>query len=83
MTSSLEKLLINERGVALNPVTGETFRLVGPAPHLVRLLQGGADHDALLRFLLGRYDVDETTARRDLDAFLASLEQLHWTEVQS
>lgn len=80
MTNTLENLLLNDRGIALDPATGETFRLVGPAVQLIRLLQQGADEQALLRHLLDEYKVDESTARRDLDVFLGTLEQMNWLE---
>jgi PqqD family protein of HPr-rel-A system len=76
MTTILENLLLNDRGIAFDPVSGETYRLAGPAVQLVRLLQKGADETALLQHLLDEYDVDESTARRDLDVFLGSLEQM-------
>ena len=76
MTMTLEKLLLNDRGIAFDPASGETYRLVGPAVHLVRLLQKGATDDVLLQYLLDEYEVDESTARRDLDAFLGALEQM-------
>ena len=76
MTTILENLLLNDRGVAFDPASGETYRLVGPAVQLVRLLQKGADDAALLHYLLEEYDVDESTARRDLDVFLGALEQM-------
>jgi hypothetical protein len=83
MTTTLENILLNDRGIALNPVTGETFRLVGPAVRLVRLLQQGADSAALLAYLTSTYAVDEATAQRDLDAFLTTLEKLNWVEEAS
>jgi len=76
MTTALENLLLNDRGIAFDPASGETYRLVGPAVQLVRLLQKGADDDALLQYLLNEYDVDESTARRDLDVFLGTLEEM-------
>jgi PqqD family protein of HPr-rel-A system len=76
MTNTLENLLLNERGIAFDPVSGETYRLVGPAVQLVRLLQNGADDGALLQYLLTEYEVDEATARRDLDVFLGTLEEM-------
>jgi PqqD family protein of HPr-rel-A system len=83
MTPTLENLTLNDKGIAFNPVTGETFRLVGSAVQLVRLLKQGADSAALLHYLLEEYDVDEATAQRDLDAFLATLERMNWVEVAS
>ena len=76
MTPALENLLLNDRGIAFDPASGETYRLVGPAVQLVRLLQKGANDDALLEFLLNEYDVDESTARRDLEVFLGTLEEM-------
>jgi PqqD family protein of HPr-rel-A system len=76
MTTILENLLLNDRGIAFDPASGETYRLVGPAVQLVRLLQKGADDADLLRYLLEEYNVDESTARRDLDVFLGALEQM-------
>ncbi|MCE0497184.1 MAG: PqqD family protein [Methylacidiphilales bacterium] len=80
MKTTLEKLVLNDHGIALDPATGETYRLTGPALQLLRLLQRGEDEDGLLRFLLDEYNVDEATARRDLDVFLATLEQMKWLE---
>jgi PqqD family protein of HPr-rel-A system len=83
MTNSLENLLLNDRGIAFDPVSGETYRLVGPAVQLVRLLQKGANDDALLEYLLNEYEVDESTARRDLDVFLGALEEMKLRETIS
>jgi hypothetical protein len=83
MTTHLENILLNDRGIALNPATGETFRLIGPALHLVRLLQQGAPATALLDYLLETYDIDRATAQRDLDTFLGLLEKMNWVEVAS
>jgi hypothetical protein len=83
LTSNLEKILLTKRGTAYNPATGESFVLGGPAAHLVRMLQNGADTDDLLIHLLDNYEVDETTARRDLDTFLVALKQMKWVEVGS
>jgi hypothetical protein len=72
----IENLQLNDDGIAFNPVTGETYRLLGPAIPLIKLLQKGADDAELLRFLIEEYDVDETTARRDLDTFLNTIERM-------
>ena len=76
MTTTLDNLLLNDRGIAFDPASGETYRLIGPAVSLVRLLQNGAGESDLIRFLLDEYDVDESTARRDLDVFLGTLEKM-------
>jgi hypothetical protein len=78
--SRLGGILIHERGIAFNPVTGETFRLVGPARQLIRLLQEGTPPSDLLAYLVENYEVEEPTARRDLDTFMATLEDMGWVE---
>jgi PqqD family protein of HPr-rel-A system len=83
MTTILDNLLLNDRGLAFDPASGETYRLVGPAVPLVRLLQKGATDSELLRFLLDEYDVDASTARRDLDCFLGMLEKMKLWETAS
>lgn len=83
MTPTLENILLNDQGIAFNPVTGETFRLVGSAVQLVRMLKEGADTTALLQYLLDEYDIDAVTAQRDLDTFLATLERMNWVEAAS
>jgi PqqD family protein of HPr-rel-A system len=83
MTTTLDNLLLNDRGIAFDPSSGETYRLLGPAVTLVRLLQKGATDSDLLRFLLDEYDVDESTARRDLDSFLGTLEKMKLWEAAS
>ena len=76
MHTTLTNLLLNERGVAFNPATGDTLMLSPTALRLVKLLQLGESEDSLLRHLLDEYEVDDATARRDLDSFLAQLDQM-------
>jgi len=83
MTTTLDNLLLNDRGIAFDPASGETYRLIGPAVQLVRLLQKGADDEALLQYLLNEYEVDEATARRDLEVFLGTLGQMKLLEPKS
>jgi len=78
----LRGIVLRDRGIALNSATGETFRLVGSALSLARLIEKGAQPADLLNHLLSTYEVDEPTARRDLDAFLATLKEMHWTEAE-
>jgi hypothetical protein len=79
----LRGIVLHDRGIALDPATGETFRLIGPALPLARLLQQGAQPAELLAHLLETYQVDEATAKRDLDAFLATLKEMRWVEAAS
>jgi len=76
LNSPLANLLLNDRGVAFNPATGDALMLNPTALRLVKLLQSGGDEDSLLRHLLDEYEVDDATARRDLDSFLSQLNQM-------
>ena len=42
---------------------------------LWKLLEDGADREALIAKLLEEYDVDEATAARDVDKFIAKLSE--------
>jgi hypothetical protein len=81
MTPTLRNIQVNDRGIALNTATGETYRLIGPAQQLVHLLKRGSGAEGLLEYLVKTYDIDAATARRDLDAFMATLEKMKWVEV--
>lgn len=78
MTTPLSDLLLNDRGFAFDPTSGETFQLSTTGLAIVRQLQHGADEDAVLAKLVAEFEVDENTARRDIGDFLQSLAQLGW-----
>lgn len=42
---------------------------------LWKILEDGADYDTLLSKLLDEYDIDEVTAKRDIDAFIKCAEE--------
>ena len=44
----------------------------------MRLLKNSNDENAVLAEILKDYEVDENTARRDLQDFLLELEKLGW-----
>ncbi len=76
----LRGIVLHDSGLAFHSATGVTFRLVGSAFSLARLMEKGAQPADLLDHLLATYEVDEPTARRDLDSFLATLREMRWTE---
>ena len=78
MTTPLSDLLLNDRGFAFDPTSGETFQLSTTGLAIVRQLQHGADEAAVLAKLVEEFEVDENTARRDIGDFLQSLAQLGW-----
>ena len=78
MATQLSDLLLNDRGFAFDPTSGETFQLSTTGLAIVRHLQHGADEATVLTRLAEEFEVDENTARRDLGDFLQSLALLGW-----
>ena len=79
MSSKLGDLLLNDRGFAFDAVEGQSYQLSPTALRLVRWMQEGDDGEKRpLELLLSDYDVDEHTARRDLEGFLANATELGW-----
>jgi hypothetical protein len=78
MSSSLNDLLLNDRGFAFDPTGGETFQLSPTGLRIVRLLQQDTEEEVIIARMLEEYEVDEHTARRDLRSFLSSIESLGW-----
>ena len=75
---TLPDLLLNVRGFAFDPGSGETFQLSPTGLRIVRLLQQDTPQEAILGHMLEEFDVDQNTATRDLADFLRSIEQLGW-----
>ena len=73
MTAPLSDLLLNDRGFAFDPASGETYQLNTTGLRIVRMLQQGLDADTALARILEDFEVDENTARRDLEDFLRAL----------
>ena len=78
MTAQLSDLLLNDRGFVFDPVSGETFQLNTTGLRIMRMLQQGLDADAATARILDEFEVDENTARRDVEDFLHALGQLGW-----
>ena len=78
MTTSIHDLLLNDRGFAFDPVNGDTYQLSGSGLRIVRLMQAGADEVEILSRIQEEFEVEERTAQRDVQTFLATLEQMGW-----
>ena len=78
MPADLHDLMVNDRGFAFDPSSGDTFQFSVTGLYLFRLWQDGAEEEAVCRSLLEAYEVDEHTARRDVAQFLSTLESFGW-----
>jgi PqqD family protein of HPr-rel-A system len=78
MPTPLSEIMLNDRGFAFDPTTGESFQLSTTGLEIIRALRRAPDRDAALTKLIEEFEVDENTARRDFDQFLSSIEQIGW-----
>ncbi len=78
MSTPLAEIMLNDRGFAFDPTTGESFQLSTTGLEIVRALRQAPDREAALAKLIAEFEVDESMARRDLDQFLASIEKIGW-----
>jgi PqqD family protein of HPr-rel-A system len=78
MSTPLSEIMLNDRGFAFDPTTGESFQLSTTGLEIILALRHAPDRDAALTKLIEEFEVDENTARRDFDQFLASIEQIGW-----
>ena len=78
MPTPLSEIMLNDKGFAFDPATGESFQLSTTGLEIVRALRDAPDRDAALAKLIAEFEVDENTARRDIDQFLSSIEKIGW-----
>jgi hypothetical protein len=78
MSTPLSEIMLNDRGFAFDPTTGESFQLSTTGLEIILALRQTPDREAALAKLIADFEVDENTARRDFDHFLASVEQIGW-----
>ncbi len=70
--------MLNDRGFAFDPNTGESYQLSPTGLACLRGLQRGDSTDELVNQITERWEVDRSAARCDVDAFLWDLQQLSW-----
>ena len=78
MPTPLSEIMLNDRGFAFDPTTGESFQLSTTGLEIIRALRRAPNREAALTKLIEEFEVDENTARRDFDQFLSSIEQIGW-----
>ncbi|MGH3975639.1 MAG: PqqD family protein [Pseudonocardiaceae bacterium] len=72
-SSGLSSRKVGEELVVLDFVSSQYFTIRGSGIFLFDLLQEKRDRDELVAAVLARFDVEEDTARRDVDTFLSEL----------
>lgn len=70
--------MLNDRGFAFDPNSGESYQLSPTGLACLRGLQRGATADELVTQVTTTWEVDRVAARCDIDAFLWDLQQLAW-----
>ena len=73
--AGLKELMISSSGFAFDPRTGLTYMVNPIGADVIRWLNEGIGGDRVVDRMQSEYDVDEHTARRDLEGFLFSLRQ--------
>jgi hypothetical protein len=66
-------LAVSDSGFLFLPSTGETFTLNMPGREIFKMIQSGKELEDLIEYVTGEYDVDTSSAEKDLNDFLAQL----------
>lgn len=80
--SRLKELMINDSGFAFDPQTGFTYNISPTGLDIIRWLKDGYEGDEVLDLVLREYDVDEKSAARDFESFLATLRKHSLIKIQ-
>lgn len=68
-------LAISESGFLFLPTTGETFTVNETGRSIMRAMQSGKTEAEIPQLIADEFDVDRSTAERDVRDFLAQLKQ--------
>jgi PqqD family protein of HPr-rel-A system len=69
------EVTLSESGFLFDHATGLTYTLNPTGKFIFRLMQEGKQGPDILDALMTEFEVDETTARKDLDDFLRQLKE--------
>lgn len=68
-------LAISESGFLFLPTTGETFTVNETGRSIMRAMQNGKTEAEIPQLIADEFDIDRTTAERDVRDFMAQLKQ--------
>jgi hypothetical protein len=66
-------LAVSDSGFLFMPSTGETFTLNIPGREIFRMVQSGKEYDDIIEYVIAEYDIDKSSAEKDLGDFLGQL----------
>jgi hypothetical protein len=66
-------LAISENGFLFFPATGDSFTLNEIGSSIVNLLKADKTKGEIIETIIEEYDIDEHSAERDIDDFIAQL----------
>lgn len=69
----LKALMINDEGFAFDPRSGNTFSINDTGLLVINCIKAGASLTRIVEELTEQFEIDETAADRDLEAFLNEL----------
>ncbi|MAT13730.1 MAG: HPr-rel-A system PqqD family protein [Planctomyces sp.] len=68
-----QDLIINDNGFAFDPQSGQTFSVNQTGAEMIRWMNEGVTPDTVVMRLQDQYGIDQFTATRDFESFMASL----------
>jgi Coenzyme PQQ synthesis protein D (PqqD) len=71
--AAIHRLSLRENGFAFDPGSGRTYTFSDAGLSVVAWIRDGCPETSLADRLVDAFDVDRTTAQRDVDSFLENL----------
>ncbi len=72
-------LAVSENGFLFLPSTGESFTLNPIGIIILNSLKEGKDQNQVIQLILEEYDIDESSAEKDLQDFISQLKNHNLT----
>jgi len=74
MTVKVKKnIAISDTGFIFDPGTGDSYSLNPTGLEILKMLKNDMDHEAIIKKMLEKYDVDRTTVEMHLYDFITML----------
>jgi hypothetical protein len=66
-------LAVSENGFLFMPLTGESFTLNPIGKLILTALKEGNDQEQVIKLIIDEYDIDKSSAEKDLEDFISQL----------